>query len=190
MKHFFDVGSNTGTTFDWLQTQPHDYSDHVIWCFEPSPRHFAALIEKVKSVRAKYNVFICPFAIAGKTAFRRCLEKDDPQGDSLHAWTASDHAPLNVYNGYVVQCYAVALSDAIFELTAADDEIVLDIDAEGEEYAMLSNLLFFPALMSRLRRVLVEWHFVDDVHAADEKRRIIAAFAAAGIAIESRGSVP
>lgn len=190
MKHFFDIGANTGQTFAWLQTQPHDYRDHTVWCFEPSPRHFAALLENVRSLSAKYNVRICPFALTGKTGLRHLYEKDDQQGDSLHQHTASDHATANINNGYSVLCLAVSLSDIIFDVTQPEDEIVLDIDAEGEEYEMLQNLLHFPQLMARIHRIMVEWHFVDDVQAANEKRRIIAAFAMAGIVVESRGAVP
>ena len=74
-KHFFDVGGNIGQTFDWLATLSNDYSDHIIWIFEPSPRHYARLIAKCKEMSNKYKIKLCPFGLGGKTEIARFFEK-------------------------------------------------------------------------------------------------------------------
>jgi FkbM family methyltransferase len=190
MKHFFDIGANVGQTFDWLATQPHDYRDHQFWCFEPSPRHFAALIEKCRVQSAKgYRINLCPFGISGATEFVRFFEKDDPKGDSFEAWTASDHSPKNVTAGYAVMAATRSLSETIMALTDPGDTVVLDIDAEGAEYAMLLDLNGHEA-MSRVRRILVEFHFIAGRDCPESKKALVECYSRHGLQLEVRGFVP
>ena len=155
MKHFLDIGGHHGETFDFLNGR---YRDHVFWIFEPSPRHYAKLLDKCKQMSKKYDIRICPFGIGGRTGLRVLFEKDDSMGDSLHAWTASDHVPRNVSNGYTIFVSVIALANFILTFTNPEDEIVLDIDAEGEEYEILSSLIHCDAAVRRVTEVMVEWH--------------------------------
>ncbi len=190
-RHFLDIGSNVGQTFDWVATQPHDYRDHLWSCFEPSPRQFSALLAKVEERASKgYRVRVCPFAVAGRNAIVPLFEKDDALGDSLHAWTESDHSPTNRPIGYMLMVATRSLSSVILELTSADDVVVLDIDAEGAEYEMLLNLAAAPDALRRVKRILCEFHHVKGRDCAQRKAELIAFYASKGLEIECRGFVP
>jgi FkbM family methyltransferase len=161
MKHFFDIGGNHGQTFDYLDTLDRSYTDHKFWVFEPSPRHFAALLEKCKSYSNKYDITVCPFGIGGKTEIREFREKDDYMGDSFQTWHASDHEVFNVDNGYKVFSSIISLPEFIMLHTKYGDNIVLDIDTEGSEYEIMRALIDHPISLSRVTEIMVEWHHVE-----------------------------
>lgn len=191
MRHYFDIGANIGQTFDWLPLQKEDYRDCVFWCFEASPRHFAALISKVQSLSVQ--VRICPFAIADSNGVMPLLEKDDPMGDSLYPHLAAKHKPKNILNGYGVTVAVKSLPDVILGLTQPGDEIILDIDAEGCEYGMLNALLKSVQARRRVKRIMVEFHFIDEIQTgreAKEKKRLMLAYEVLGVPLEIRGCVP
>lgn len=188
-KHFFDVGGNIGQTFDWLATLPHDYSDHIMWVFEPSPRHYAKLIEKCKQMSSKYTIKLCPFGLGGKTETKTFFEKDDDKGDSFEAWLASDHEVTNISQGYEVVASVVSLPEFILEATQPEDEIMLDIDAEGSEYAMLEALIQNPEALKRVKEMIVEFHHIKDPEQAEKKRRIEETLQRAHIKLLVRGFV-
>lgn len=190
MNHFFDIGANVGQTFDWLATQPHDYKDHLFWCFEPSPRHFAALIAKCREQAAKgYRINLCPFGLADMSYVAKLYEKDDPQGDSFAEWTKSDHVPANRHGEYAVMGSMRSLSRFICEFTKPSDSIMLDIDAEGGEYAMLADLLANTDARLRVKRIMVEFHFVAGGDCRLRKQNFIDRFARKGLPLEVRGFV-
>ncbi len=190
-RHFFDIGANVGQTFDWLATRPHSYKDHIVWCFEPSPRHFAALIAKAnEQAKLGYKIRLCTFGLSGKSQVVPLFEKDDPLGDSLHEWTASDHTPENNTAGYTVMVATRSLASAILQCTAPDDTVVLDIDAEGEEYAMLLNLAAEQEAFRRVRRIMVEFHHVKGRDCAERKKELVTYYAKKGMPLECRGFVP
>jgi FkbM family methyltransferase len=161
MKHFFDIGGNHGQTFDYLDTLDSSYTDHKFWVFEPSPRHFAPLLEKCKSFSDKYDIQVCPFGVGGKTEIREFREKDDYMGDSFQEWHASDHEVFNINNGYKVFASIISLPEFIMTYTSPGDTIVLDIDTEGSEYEIMRALLDNPKALSRVNEIMVEWHHVE-----------------------------
>ena len=162
MKHFLDIGGNVGQTFDYLQTLERKFDDYKFWVFEPSPRHFAALIEKVKQYSKKYDICICPFGIGGITRTQLFFEKDDVMGDSFKFFTASDHVVYNVNNGYIIHNYIMSLSQWLEQYTNDESKVVLDIDSEGAEYETLHDLLIHQKYLSRITDIWVEWHHVPD----------------------------
>lgn len=188
-KHFFDIGGNIGQTFDWLATLPHDYSDHTMWVFEPSPRHFAKLIAKCREMSPKYTIKLCPFGLGGKTETLTFFEKDDDKGDSFQSWLASDHEVKNITQGYEVVASMVSLPDFILRSTNDGDDIVLDIDAEGSEYAMLDSLLKNLDALQRVREIYVEFHFIKDMDPKREKETLCEALSSHNITVHTRGSV-
>jgi FkbM family methyltransferase len=187
MKHFFDIGGNIGQTFDWLQTLPHNYNDYTIWVFEPSPRHHAQLIEKCKQMSSIYNIKLCPFGIGAHTGTARFYEKDDLLGDSFESYIASDHEVTNINQGYEVIAPIVSLTDFIYESTSENDEIVLDIDTEGSEYPILNSLLRDITLIKRIKKIIVEFHYIKDRERFMTKKQYEDAFAKAGIDLTIRG---
>lgn len=189
MKHFFDCGSNIGQTFDWFAMQPRDYSDHVIWCFEPSPRHFAKLIERAKQESSRYQINLCPFGLSDKSGVILFHEKDDPKGDSFYPYLETDHKTRNIENGYNVFAASKSLPETIIGLTQPKDEIVLDIDCEGCEYGLLQSLLLRMDAMERVRRIIVEFHKISETGGdkeTSERARLIRAFDAFGCPLEIR----
>lgn len=162
MKHFFDIGGNAGQTFDYLATLPRDYRDHKFWVFEPSPRHFAKLLEKCRQMAHAYDICVCPFGIGGTTGIKQFREKDDPLGDSFMPWLASDHIVHDVDNGYQVLSAVISLPEFILAQTSKNDRIVLDIDAEGSEYEILAALTTVPSAWSRVSEIMVEWHHIGE----------------------------
>ena len=158
MKHFLDIGGNVGQTFDYLQTLERKFDDYKFWVFEPSPRHFAVLIEKCKQYKSKYDIAICPFGIGGRTEIRHFFEKDDVMGDSFEPITASDHDVHNVDNGYMVYPYIMDIAEFLTQRTGINDKVILDIDSEGAEYETLASLINAPNLLPRITDIWVEWH--------------------------------
>lgn len=189
MKHFFDIGGNHGQTFDFLETLDRSYTDHKFWVFEPSPRHFAALLDKCKSVSDKYDITICPFGIGGKTEVRQFLEKDDYMGDSFQEWHASDHECFNVDNGYKVFSYIVNLPEFIMKHTNYGDSITLDIDTEGSEYEIMRALIDNPIALSRVKEIMVEWHHVKDDALVITPEEVTKVCRNIGIKVVHRGDV-
>lgn len=186
-KHFFDIGGNIGQTFDWLATLPHDYSDHIIWVFEPSPRHYHRLIEKCKQMSGKYTIKLCPFGLGGKTETLTFYEKDDDKGDSFEPWLASDHEVTNIHQGYEVVASIVSLPEFILNMTKPGDEIVLDIDAEGSEYAILDALLKNEEALSRVTQIIAEFHHIKNTERFTDKATLEKTFKAKNIHIIIRG---
>jgi FkbM family methyltransferase len=160
VKHFFDVGANVGQTFDdYLIPRAADFADHVIWCFEPSPRHLPALMEKAHS--SVFNVRICPFGLGGRTSAPVFFQKDDPRGDSFSPHLASDHVTANLLLGYTLHGAVFAAGEFILAHTAPDDRITLKLDCEGSEYALLQALLLERDALARIENILVEWHTIE-----------------------------
>ena len=163
MKHFFDIGANVGQTFDYLATLNRDFREYRFWMFEPSPRHLLGLLAKCESVKDRYDVTVCPFGVGRMSRSETFFEKDDVLGDSFHEWHASDHVPSNRSGSYKVRSAIVSIADVIADCTGPNDEIIMDIDAEGGEFEILDGLMRFPRLSCRVREIWVEWHRIDPV---------------------------
>lgn len=157
--HFFDVGANIGQTFDdFLVPRAAQFALHKIWCFEPSPRHLPALLEKTRTVG--FDVHVCPFGLGGRTAAPVFFQKDDPRGDSFCSYLASDHVTKNLAPGYTLHGAVFSAADFILAHTAPDDRITLKLDCEGSEYALLAHMLHEPEALARVETILVEWHTI------------------------------
>ena len=179
-KHFFDVGGNIGQTFDWLATLPHDYSDHTIWVFEPSPRHYTKLSKK-------YTIKLCPFGLGGKNDTITFYEKDDDKGDSFETWLKSDHEVTNIHQGYEVVASMISLPEFILKVTEPGDEVVLDIDSEGSEYPMLEALVKNPEAMKRVTEIIAEFHHIKNPERFMSKDELKAEIAKHNIKLLMRG---
>lgn len=189
MKHFFDIGGNIGQTFDWLATLPNDYSDHTMWIFEPSPRHYAKLLAKCRQMADKYTIKVCPFGLGGKTETQVFFEKDDDKGDSFEPWLASDHEVNNISQGYEVVAAIISLPEFILRATNPGDSVVLDIDAEGSEYAMLEALLNNEAALQRVSEMIVEFHHIKDQGRYRSKAVLESELAKRHVKLTARGFV-
>lgn len=163
MKHFFDIGANVGQTFDdYLDPRPEYKDGWRIWCFEPSPRHVPALMDRARRASADgYLVTVCPFAIGGAHNFARFYQKDDPRGDSLHEYLASDHETKNIDHGYELLTNVVTISQ-LFLVIGRSDRVTLKLDCEGAEYGILDGLLDSHAVRApwfeRIDSIMVEFH--------------------------------
>lgn len=161
MNFFFDIGANVGQTFDDFLLRTNEFDGWTVVCFEPSIRHLPGLIEKVQTVKDRFKVIVCPFAVAGSTGVSTLFEKDDPRGDSIYENLWQGGYVGNRSAGYQLSVARMRVDWAICALTNPDDNLVLKLDCEGAEYGILENLLQAPNELSRVSRLMVEFHTID-----------------------------
>ncbi len=159
MKHFLDVGANTGQTFDDFLLKTGDFNLAHVWCIEPSPRHLPALMERCDQVTTTFKVHVCPFGIGGETTILPFYQKDDARGDSFCALLASDHWTENIPTGYALHISVVSICDFLNFYTKPEDEVTIKLDCEGSEYAILGNLFMHgQSLAPRIKKIYLELH--------------------------------
>jgi FkbM family methyltransferase len=182
VNHFFDIGANVGQTFDWFLCTAHEFDGWAVWCFEPSPRHLPALIERANKEGDRFKIRICPFGLSGRTETIRFHEKNDPRGDSFEANLATCE---NIHTGYEIYAPTVSISEFIYRnINIAEDQIVIKCDAEGAEYYVLPDLQAHPDILQITRRIMVEWHHCDSAHKSAPRDDVEKAFLAAGHPLE------
>jgi len=180
--HFFDVGANTGQTFGAYLSQLPEYNGWTVWCFEPSPRHFTALLNESKAFSDRYKIKVCPFGLADKTAACTIFEKTDPQGDSLSETLTMGYGIVpNEHHGYDVMATVYSAADFILSHTAPDDRIVLKLNCEGAEFPIIRNLLTSREALKRCSLLLVAWHMTEP---NSEAHRLTAELLSAGANIK------
>ena len=113
MNHFFDIGANVGQTFDDYLCKTNKYDGYTVWCFEPSPRHVPALMNKAVENSKRYTINVCPFGLRGRITVSKFYQKDDPRGDSFESYLASDHETKNMEYGYAIYSPAIGIADFI-----------------------------------------------------------------------------
>ena len=159
MKHFIDIGSNTGQTFTEFLSKTTEYDGWTIWCFEPSPRHLPGLIRTAAEHCHRYTIKIFPFGIGGQAGIARLFEKDDPRGDSFHDKLNGTH---NLEQGYEVFSPLIQLQGLIRGFVPPEDEVVAKLDCEGSEYSIMESLL--SDCPPQLKKLLVEFHDIGTPH--------------------------
>lgn len=169
MRHFFDIGSNIGQTFDDYLLKRHDYDGARVWCFEPSPRHVPALMEKAASVAGRFSVVVCPFGFRGQAGAIQFHQKDDPRGDSFERELASSWQTHNVATAYELRAAALELGRFILENVPPSDTVTLKLDCEGSEYEILTALAENADAVARVDHFMVEWHTIGSPHATREE---------------------
>lgn len=185
MNHFFDIGANVGQTFDWFLSRTNEYNGWTVWCFEPSPRHLASLIAKAKTYADRFQITICPFALSDATGVQPFYEKIDPMADSLcvELKRSTNHEVIpNLEASMRLQVATVSLASFITEHTSRTDKIVLKVDCEGAEYAMLNNLCCAGLARPRIAKIYVEWH---DVPGKERQEELTATLRRHGIPVEN-----
>lgn len=176
MNHFLDIGANVGQTFDDFLLPRPEFDGWTIWCFEPSPRHVPALMEKAASVRDRYAaVHVCAYGLTGTGGEAVFYLKDDPRGDSFSKRLASDHETANIAD---LRALTDSITGWIGRNIAPGDSVTVKIDAEGAEYGILDALIHAQergyAIRANLREVFVEWHTTDthdESHRPELERR-------------------
>lgn len=157
--HFFDIGANTGQTFDWFLNANRKYDGWCIWCFEPSIRSLPGLMETVNKFRGMYHVMVCPFAVGKTDSILRVYENYDPLGDSLlpKCWAGSiESKPVDT--DHKIMASVVPLSRLILNNTEPGDNVEIKLDCEGGEYDCLRSLLESSPALARVSKIMVEWH--------------------------------
>lgn len=153
MKHFFDVGANIGSTFDWYLFKTTDYDNCYIWCFEPSPRHIDHLRVKCRSIMDhnyhSFKIAVCSFGLSNFTGFSRLYETTDMLGDSL--------LPTGYERRIELMCGVVDTAEFIKKNIPAEDRVVLKIDTEGSEVQIVDSILR-SEVKSRIEKVMIEFH--------------------------------
>ncbi len=181
--HFFDVGANVGQTFDQFLCATNAYDGWTIWCFEPSPRHHAALLAKSQQMRDRFVVKVCPFGLSDRSAIVRFFEKDDALGDSFEESLAGMRKTNNVSNGYEIMAPVFSVCDFISHMIKENDVIHMKLDAEGAEYSILSDLSQ-SNLRNRINKLWVEFHSCTSETTYGTKEEIMRKFQSFGLPIE------
>jgi len=163
MKYFLDCGANIGQTFEDHLIPTGKYSDHHIICFEPTPRHFAELLERVsKFAHLFQSITVCPFALGKTYGFAKMFHKTDARADSMF-----EEFWLNEPMEYQVLTATVPLSEFIRRvIRRGEDEMEIKIDIEGGEYLVLLEFLHFygqsEITWPKINKIWVEWHKLTD----------------------------
>ncbi len=176
MNHFFDIGANIGSTFDNYLLKTNDYDGWHIWCFEPSPRNISELRERCSDIihsDHNYKITICPFALAAKTQWRKLYEKSTSEGDSLFETTfVGDEEVINQPTlALDIVCTTVNVVDFMLLAIPEGGKAVLKIDCEGAEYEIMGAIMASPPAISRIERVLIEYHGLER-HETDLRLRL------------------
>ncbi len=182
--HFFDVGANVGQTFDQFLCATNVYDGWTVWCFEPSPRHHAALLEKSQQMRDRFVVKVCPFGLSDRSAIIRFFEKDDAMGDSFEERLSGLRQTNNLSKGYEIMAPVFSICDFINNMTKENDVIHLKIDAEGAEYAILSDLSLSLKAFERVKKLWVEFHGCDSDTKYGSRQDLESKFKESGLPIE------
>lgn len=154
MVHFFDIGANIGSTFDWYLFKTTDYDNCHIWCFEPSPRHIDHLRVKCKSIMDhnyhSFKITVCAFGLSNFTGCAKLFETTDMLGDSL--------LPTRYERPVELMCGVMDAAQFIKENFSVEDRIVLKIDAEGSEVQIVDSILNSPWATNRIEKLMIEFH--------------------------------
>ena len=184
MIHFFDIGANTGSTFDtYLQHHPELFGS-TVYCFEPSPRHLGALLQKAEQYGDRFKIVVCPFGLSDSRDVLLMHEKVDPQGDSFVPLFTSGLGALVTDRDakYWVFALTYSILDFMIRFVPPPDTAIVKIDAECSEYVILSDLLRAPAtILRQVTQLLVEFHVLEGY----DPEKYKAALQAAGRPIEN-----
>jgi FkbM family methyltransferase len=161
MNYFFDIGANIGQTFDDYLLKTNEYDGWEVFCFEPSPRHMAGLLRKAKEVGDRFNVTIFPCAVSEFSFPHELFEKVDPRGDSLQLKLWQGEFVPNRVAPYRVIAQCVTLPQLISRCSTEGDTLVVKLDCEGAEYGILRSLLADPYALSRISKLMVEFHKIE-----------------------------
>lgn len=181
--HFFDVGANVGQTFDQFLCTTNIYDGWTVWCFEPSPRHHSALLTKSQQMRDRFVVKVCPFGLSDRSAVVRFFEKDDALGDSFEERLSGMRSTSNLSNGYEIMAPVFSVCDFIKHMTNDNDVIHMKIDAEGAEYAILSDLSRNNR-SNKIKKLWVEFHACPSDAKYGRREEIERTFKEQGLPIE------
>lgn len=177
MRHFLDVGANSGQTFDWYLLKTDWYDGWHIWCFEPSVRHLQTLrsrcLEIMDNNSHNFTITVCPFALSDFTGYTKLFETHDHLGDSL------------INTGYPNRvetfCGVVDAAKFIQSEIPVSDKMVLKVDTEGSEIRILDSILNCASVLSRVEAVYIEFHAIT----MSKSQQIIEKLKAANIRVES-----
>jgi FkbM family methyltransferase len=178
-RYFLDVGASSGSTFDWFLSRINDYAGWTVFCFEPSPRHWAGLLEKAAQFKNDYRIVLYPFGLGKDDECRTLWMKNDFQGDSF-----IEHWITNLDSGFQIKTHQVNIGRFILENTEPVDEVHIKLDCEGSEYGILERLLLTPQILLRIKRLMVEPHWIASGSEA-YMQSLTAQFEALDIRIES-----
>lgn len=168
MMHFLDIGANIGQTFDWYLLKTTNFDNCHIWCFEPSIRHLDHLRVRCRAIMEhndhSFKITICPFALSDFNGFAPIYETVDSLGDSL--FETSCERPVELF------CGVVNVAEFINKMIPTEDQMVIKVDAEGNEIKIVNAILDCPEIVSRIHKLMIEFHAITHEFADDLIDRI------------------
>lgn len=163
MKHFFDIGAYTGTTFDLFLSKHPEYDDHHIWCFEPNPKAAAWLCGRIENGELdKWDITVCAFGVSSEADALRFHQKADPTGNSFFADLRHDGKVVpNKPFDYELYCAVVGIRRLIFSAVDEPKSVSIKLDCEGAEYDILGDILLDgQQCLNCIHEIYIEWHDV------------------------------
>jgi hypothetical protein len=147
-------------------------------CFEPSPRHWAPLLEKAVQFKDRYKIALYPFGLGKEDCCRTFWQKQYMIGDSF-----IKHLGTNPDFGYEIKAVMIGVAHFLLQNIKPTDVLHVKIDCEGSEYGILQGLLACPWVLPCIKRLLLETHDLGpDIQT--EIELLTAEFQAAGIQFE------
>jgi FkbM family methyltransferase len=169
--HFLDIGANSGNTFGLFLNNNPKYHGSTVWCFEPSPQHFNALLMNARIASNLYQVIVCPFGVGGKTELLPFYEMvNNTVSDSLFKDVGGTIDPNPRYQ---ILASVVSISDFISKFIPEGDTITMKVDCEGAEYDIYESLIQNPHLLNKIECIYNEWHPGWDGMDNSRKQRIL-----------------
>lgn len=161
--YFFDIGANIGQTFDEYLAKHPEYDGWNVWCFEPSPRHLAQLLQKAEEYKDRYQITVFPFGV-GRHGLFSFGEREDPLADQFQYHGFAQYFSKK---GYSISNYSVQIFFLLDQIPFTPEQfmfpqVVLKLDCEGAEYDILNSIAMDIKHIGRyhkfITRILVEWH--------------------------------
>ena len=148
---YVDLGANKGKTVErFLGANP----DWHVYAFEPAPQLAKRLRRRFRS---NPKVVIIQAAVAdrdGEALFYPGLDSDQ-SSTLLTGKTPGPKTRVDYDHGYEVR--SVDFAAWLRQNTTRRDEIIIKMDIEGAEYAVLPRLLATRSLLG-VKELRVEWH--------------------------------
>ncbi len=159
-KIFIDAGAHDGVlTFEHYIIHQDNLKECEVHFFEPLSFTFDFLEKNIlnfKEKYPKYNYFLYNKAVWIADEENKFYEAIDIYGNVGSTLHANKKELLKLNDPELVEC--VDIEKFIINNFTTDDYIVLKLDVEGSEYAIIEHLLKNNNAIHYLNELLIEWH--------------------------------
>lgn len=168
MRVFLDVGAHEGQTLDEVLRPEHGFD--LVYAFEPLPAQYATLVERFG---ARDGLTLLDYGLADRTAVMPVYGTNEGMEASLYP------AKRDLDAGVVTDCRFVEAS-AFFAGHLPDDAtVVVKLNCEGAEVAILENLIATGQIW-KIANVMIDFDVRKIPGMEDHETRLLARLDAIG----------